>query len=432
MLIIYPWAVSSGDCTITILRPASDLFEEFRLDWPLKVIMKSAPAAKSNQDIVFPVISAPSVGQNVTLSATGGSSGNAVTFSSKTPAVCTVEGTVLSALTEGECIVTADQAGNDKFNAAPQKTQTVTIVAAALAKTPQTITLGTAPEPISVGANVTLSATGGDSGNALTFASQTPEICTVEGSVLTAKAVGSCVVEVNQKGNDQYGDAPAQLLTVTIKEAVAAVAAKTEQTITFAPLSPVAVGSTATLAAIGGDSGNPLRFSALTPDTCTVNGTTLTAVAEGKCSVAADQDGNDTFSPATQKTLDVSIVKEITTFSVTVNVLGELTAQTIIAKINPASSEAGKNGSEFLAAQLGDMTFLYGAGGWVQYSGADSVVALSSGALASHELTLLDNVDMTPLLGAQIFVGYGLGDSLAEAYSEMQKASRMMSVYKVE
>jgi len=39
---------------------------------------------------------------------------------------------------------------------------------------------------------------------------------------------------------------------------------------------------------------------------------------------------------------------------------------------------------------------------------------------------------MTPLIGAQIFVGYGLGASLAESYAEMTKGNRLMRVFNVE
>jgi hypothetical protein len=45
-------------------------------------------------------------------SATGGGSGNPVTFTSQTPAVCSFSGTTLGLVAVGQCIVTANQAGN--------------------------------------------------------------------------------------------------------------------------------------------------------------------------------------------------------------------------------------------------------------------------------------------------------------------------------
>ena len=480
-------ALAAGTCTISYSTADTDIFKAFSTTKTVIITDPKAPVAlKGEQSIVFPAFAAPLVGQSVTLSASGGASGNPVTFSSNTPAICSVEGRNLTALAVGTCTVAADQLGNNKFNNAPQKTLDLNIVAAA--KPSQTITF--APlSPLAIGETASLTATGGDSGNAVTFSSKTPAICSVEGDVLTGLADGACIVAADQPGSDQWDNAPqviqtisvgaglgttTTVQTITFGDAPALVvggsaflttkgcdsgnsltyssltpdictvngdqvsttdgapAVKKTQSITLSPLSPVLVGRTATINAKGGDSGNPLRFSSSTTDICTVSGSTLTAVAAGTCTVTANQDGNDSFEAATSATLNVSVATEITPFSINVSVAGNLTAQTMSASIKPASSDVGKNGSQFLAAQLGDLYFLYGAGGWVQYTGADSLLAFSTGVLASHKLTLLENVDMTPLLGAQIFVGYGLGDSLAEAYDDMQKAGRLMAAYKVE
>jgi hypothetical protein len=354
-------AKAAGTCTIAYTTPETDGFFASQKTKDITIT-----SARTDQKLTFtPVSSVPAVGSSTPLSATGGDSGNPVTFVSKTPAVCTVEGNTLTAVSAGECTVTADQAGNDKYNAAAQQSQTLTVLAASdvgttpgstpSVKTAQSITLNALPPSLKIGGTANLTASGGDSGNAVTFSSLTPAVCTVEGSVLTAIAEGTCNVQAEQKGSDQYADATPQSQTLTVQAATVP-----------------------------------------TSDPGTV--------------------------PA----------PEATPFSVNVIVVGDITAQTLTANIKPASADAGQNGSEFLAAQLGEMTFLYGAGGWVQYTGADSVVALSSGPLASHELTLLDNVDMTPLAGALVYVGYGLGNSLAEAYDEMLKASRLMTVYKVE
>ena len=68
------------------------------------------------------------VGGSSTLSATA-SSGLTVTFGSSTQGVCTVAGTTVSYLTSGTCTVTADQAGDDNWNAAPQVTLDITVAA---------------------------------------------------------------------------------------------------------------------------------------------------------------------------------------------------------------------------------------------------------------------------------------------------------------
>lgn len=73
----------------------------------------------------------------------------------------------------------------------------------------------------------------------------------------------------------------------------------TPQAITF-PVFAVRVylvGETIPLSATA-SSGLPVAFSSLTPAVCTVSGTTLTLVADGTCTVAADQAGDATYSAA--------------------------------------------------------------------------------------------------------------------------------------
>ena len=59
------------------------------------------------------------------------SSGLVVTLASTTTAVCTVSGLNITMVTAGTCTITADQAGNASFGAAPQVSQTFTITAVA-------------------------------------------------------------------------------------------------------------------------------------------------------------------------------------------------------------------------------------------------------------------------------------------------------------
>lgn len=459
-MIITPVAVSPGDCTITILRPESAYFVENRVDWQIRVMV-----IKSYQVIVFPAFAAPAIGQSVTLSATGGASGNPVTFSSPSAGICSVEGNALTALAAGTCTVIANQLGNDRFNEAEQQNQTVTIAAAAAVepavpvepgapKTPQRITFGNAPRLYWDNWAV-LTATGGGSGNPVTFSSLTPDICRVSGNIVVAIDTGYCEVAADQVGNETYAAAEqvTQFIRVThydvldaastapraaarVKKNVVvknlAPGTMTEQILGIVPIERLGMGAAVTLSAFGGDSGNPVRLSSLTPNVCTVNDTTLNAVTTGTCTIAADQDGNDLFYPASQITMDVNIVQEILPYAVTVNIAGDLTAQTLTANIQPDTKDLGRVGNEFLVARLGDFMVLYGPNGWVQYTDASSLVALSSGVLSSRELTLLENIDMTPMIGAYIYVGYGLGFTLEESYAEMMQAKRMMPVYTID
>jgi hypothetical protein len=81
----------------------------------------------------------------------------------------------------------------------------------------------------------------------------------------------------------------------------------TQQVITFAPTPSFLVGGTATLSATGGASGLPVVFSSQTPTICSVADSSVTGVAAGTCTVAANQAGNSTWPAAVEKTQSFAV-----------------------------------------------------------------------------------------------------------------------------
>ncbi len=134
------------------------------------------------------------------------------------------------------------------------------------------------------------------SGLAVTFASTTGAVCSVTtGGSVTLVAVGLCTLTADQAGNANYSAAP----TVTRSFNITAAAVQA-QTITFGPLANRAVDSGSFTIAATASSGLAVTFSSLTASTCTVAGNTVTLVALGACTVAADQTGNASYSAAPQ------------------------------------------------------------------------------------------------------------------------------------
>ncbi|WP_295447795.1 LamG-like jellyroll fold domain-containing protein [uncultured Thiodictyon sp.] len=85
---------------------------------------------KANQRLVFGLAPTIVVGATGRVTATGGGSGNPIIFSSQTTAVCTTSGTNGSTVTGvavGTCIIAAAQAGNVDYNAAQLATQSFVI-----------------------------------------------------------------------------------------------------------------------------------------------------------------------------------------------------------------------------------------------------------------------------------------------------------------
>ena len=166
-----------------------------------------------SQTITFDPLTNRTLGSGAfSLSATA-SSGLPVSFSSPTPATCSVSGNTVTLLAAGACSIVATQAGNSTYNTAPPVSQTFTIAAASL--TPQTITFNPIPStPLSAG-SVTLTATA-SSGLPVSFSSNTLTVCTVSGDQGILITPGACTIVATQFGNNIYSAASVtQSFTVT-------------------------------------------------------------------------------------------------------------------------------------------------------------------------------------------------------------------------
>jgi hypothetical protein len=174
----------------------------------------------SRQAIVF--TSTPPAGAtyggSYVLSATGGASGNPVVFTvaPATAGNCSLaaDGVTVGFIGAGTCTIRANQAGNANYDAAPQESQSFTIARAA-----QTITVSSAPSSGTVGGSGFIVASGGASGNALSYkvdTSSTANACKISGSTVTYKKSGTCMIDINQAGNGSYTAAPEIQVTITV------------------------------------------------------------------------------------------------------------------------------------------------------------------------------------------------------------------------
>ena len=92
----------------------------------------SYTVARGSQAIAFSSrapTTAVAGGPPYAVAATGGASGNPVTFSSATSSVCTVSGATVSFVGVGTCTIDAHQAGNSNYAAAPTATQSFAVAA---------------------------------------------------------------------------------------------------------------------------------------------------------------------------------------------------------------------------------------------------------------------------------------------------------------
>jgi hypothetical protein len=187
----------------------------------------SGPTSPGSQVITFTssVPSSPTVGGTYVVSATGGASGNPVVFSidaTSTAGACTITDSTVSLAGVGTCVVDANQAGNTNYSSATEAQQTFSIVLGE-----QVITFtSSVPSSPTVGGTYVVSATGGASGNPVTFtidAASTKGACTIAGSTVSLTGAGTCVIDANQAANASYAAAPGVHQSFVVKSGTSTV-----------------------------------------------------------------------------------------------------------------------------------------------------------------------------------------------------------------
>jgi hypothetical protein len=266
---------------------------------------------QSAQAISFTPPASGVPGADLALSATGGPSGNPVIFSvdpSTASGICSVSGAQLTLIAPGSCVVDANQAGGGTYDAAPQVSKTITVLA------PDVITGLSLPASGVVGdPPITLSATGGGSSSPLVFSvdpATTAGVCSVSGTALSLTGAGSCTVDANQAGDGTYADAAQVFAAIGVSRRPATIAG-------FILPGNGDVGTAVPLSATGSGSSEPVVFG-VDPSTaagvCSVSGNTLSLTAGGTCVVDADQQGDTEYldAPTVQQTMTVLRPQSIT------------------------------------------------------------------------------------------------------------------------
>jgi alpha-tubulin suppressor-like RCC1 family protein len=172
------------------------------------------------------------VGGSYVPTAAGGASGSPVTFvidSTSTTGACAFAGGLVSFTGAGTCVLNADQAGSSGYSAAPRVQQSFTIGQA----TQAVAFTSTPPAAALVGGSYTPTATGGGSGNPVTFsldAASSTGACTFTGTVVSFTGAGRCVINADQAGTTRYEPAPQAQQSFTIDKVTILVTVSGTQT----------------------------------------------------------------------------------------------------------------------------------------------------------------------------------------------------------
>lgn len=321
------------------------------------------------------------------VSATGGGSGNAITFTPVAGSVCSVgavtnsSGTFTAPVTmtsgTGTCQLDLNQAGNTNYLAAPQ-VMTATTTAQ---KASQTITVTTpAPAMAFYNAQFTVVATA-SSGNAVTYSPA--GVCSNTGGTFTmTSGTGTCTVNIDQAGDANYNAA------AEVQESVTA--ERVPQTITFGALSDQTFGDPPFAVSATASSGLAVVFSSTTPSVCTTsgaNGGTVTLIAAGTCTIEADQFGNTNYLAAPSVTQSFNVNKADTTTSVAVSPGSSTLGDLVTLTATVADASGGSTGTPTGLVTFFDGTTPIGSGVLNRNASDQATFTTSLLAFGSHQIT---------------------------------------------
>ncbi|MEO1061699.1 MAG: DUF6777 domain-containing protein [Actinomycetota bacterium] len=266
-------ATTEGTCTIAAEQAGNG-------DYDPASTSRTVTVSKRTQTIDVSAPGSMEVFSSAAVSASA-TSGLPVEVSVSGP--CEFPGSTLEPFALGTCTITASQAGNGAWEAAPTRTVNVTITQAQ-----QTINyrnIGTQE----LSAEIPLDAT---TSSGLPVEYSESGGCVIDQPSLFAIAVGTCTLTITQPGTAEY--APA---TITRTFDIV----RRSQTISFSPLSDAFHGSNGQPIVASASSGLPIQFSVSGP--CILAGAAAVVVPdgsaiEGRCTVTATQNGDGEYAPA--------------------------------------------------------------------------------------------------------------------------------------
>jgi hypothetical protein len=386
-------------------------------------VVETVNASKADQAITVTNQAPPSAvfKTQFTVAATGGGSGNPVSYSSS--GSCNHSGaTFFMTSGSGTCSVKYDQAGNGDYNAATQVVETVNANRA-----PQAISVNT-PAPASAGFNTHFTVAATAPGGAVSYSSA--GVCTNSGATFTmTSASGACSVKYDQAGSSDYNAATQRVETVNASKADQAISVNTP-----APGNAV-FGSQFTVAATGGGSGNPISYSS--NGVCTNNGATFTMTSgTGACSVMYDQAGDGNYNAATQVVETVNAVKADQTISVNnhaplsavynTQFTVAATASSGLAVSYSHSGGCSNSGATFtMTSGTTTCTVMYDQAGDGNYNAATQVVETVNAVKADQTISVNNRAPVSAVLGSHFTVaatGGGSGNPIS--YSSNGVCSR--------
>lgn len=212
-------------------------------------VVQSLTVNMGDQTITFSPLTDVTIG-DPTFNLTGSaSSGRSLSYVSSDPAVATVSGSTVTIVAIGTTTITASQAGDSDWNAAIDGTQSLTVNS----KLSQTITFSALAAVTYGDADVSLSATGGASGNPVTFVSSNTAVATVSGSTVTILSAGTTNITASQAGDSSFNPAIGVVQGLTVDQRSISVVATSGQSKVYGVPEPLFAYSVSSGSLVSGD-----------------------------------------------------------------------------------------------------------------------------------------------------------------------------------
>ena len=145
---------------------------------------------------------------------------------------------------------------------------------------------------------------------------------------------------------------------------------------------------------------------------------TIAGASSGGTSTAAALKAEEASSwtslaSATKQSVKVGSIVAATVPAITVTTTGAITNQTITGSVVAAANDQTKLGMIYVAANVPNagVYLKNNAGAWVAYNPAAPVAYAGPVTLGTTAVEVTNNLDLSSIIGTEIYVGYGLGST---------------------
>jgi gliding motility-associated-like protein len=268
----------AGTATITASQEGNNLYYS-AID-----IAVTLTVSKADQTITFGAPGPVTYGDpDFNAGATASSSLN-VTYASDNNDVAVITGDLIHIVNAGTTIIRASQGGDNNYNPAPDKQQTLTVNKATQTTTFPLLNSYTFGEP-----DFDPLATA-SSGLTVSYASSNPDVATISGNMIHITGAGITTITASQAGNRNYLPAPDASQNLTIMRAA--------QSITFSALQPAVFGDSDIDPMAVSSSGLAITYSSSNTSVAVITGNMIHITGAGSSVITASQAGDDDYLAA--------------------------------------------------------------------------------------------------------------------------------------